>query len=58
MGNHANTITSLNGSETNGYNATLNFIERKVYLGDFLWYKFSFNHLLIKLLEKTQFTEF
>ena len=30
MGNHANTITSLNGSETNGYNATLNFIERKV----------------------------
>ena len=30
MGNHANTITRLNGSETNGYNATLNFIERKV----------------------------
>ena len=29
MGNYANTI-SLNGSETNGYNATLNFIERKV----------------------------
>ena len=30
MGNHANTITSLNGSETNGYNAMLNFIEKKV----------------------------
>ena len=30
MGNHANTITSLNGSETNDYNATLNFTERKV----------------------------
>ena len=57
MGNHANTITSLNGSETNGYNASLNLIERKV-LSDFLWYKTSFNHLLIKLLEKTQFTEF
>ena len=31
MGNYANTITSLNDSETNGYNATLNFIERKVH---------------------------
>ena len=54
MGKHANTMTSLNGSETN---ATLNFIEKK-YLSDLLWYKLSFNHLLIKLLEKTQFTEF
>ena len=35
MGNHANIITSLNGSETNGYNATLNFIERKVILAIF-----------------------
>ena len=28
------------------------------YLSDFLWHKLGFNHLLIKLLEKTQFTEF
>ena len=27
MGNHANAETSLNGSEINGYNATLNFKE-------------------------------
>ena len=30
MGNHANATTSLNGSEINGYNGTLYFIERKV----------------------------
>ena len=27
-------------------------------LAIFSWYKISFNHLLTKLLEKTQFTEF
>ena len=30
MGNHANTIRSLNASETNRYNTTLNFMVRKV----------------------------
>ena len=44
--------------QNNSYNTLLWTYLKGRYLSDWLWYNLTFIHLLIKLLEKTQFIKF
>ena len=45
-------------AKLNSYKRHVELYRKEGTLAIFLWYKLSFNHLLIEPLKKTQFTEF